>query len=291
MIDNILHTLRRYAPAILLIGFFALLAAAGCLLAPTVITPVPAEELPTELPTQIPEETPTQIPTQSPTEPPTEAPTQAPTQPPPKEARLEDVPYYSQKGLLPTGCELVSAKMVLDYYREEPCTVQEVVDHTLCQYPESADGRTYAPHPENAFIGSPWDDSSFGCFAPAAVKMMNELLPEGYEAVDTSGTPLMTLAQTYIPQGTPVLVWVTIYMAESFPSIGWYLYDADGNPTDIWYEWPANEHCMVLVGYDESKYYFHDPYNSRGLVSYSCETAEKRFAEIGCYSAAVREIS
>ncbi|MBR7083770.1 MAG: hypothetical protein IKI37_01095 [Oscillospiraceae bacterium] len=30
--------------------------------------------------------------------------------PPPAEILLEDIPYYSQEGLLPTGCEIVSAK-------------------------------------------------------------------------------------------------------------------------------------------------------------------------------------
>ena len=286
--DRIVQFFRRNLPAVFIIGFFALLGAAGCLLAPQSITPIPAAEL-----SELPSETaapPTEPPTEAPTQPPTEAPTEAPTQPPtepPAECRLEDVPYYSQQGLLPTGCELVSAKMVLDYYLEEDLDVQEIVEHTRCQYPESVEGRTYAPHPENAFIGSPWDETSFGCFAPTVADMMNELLPPGMTAVNTSGTPLMTLAQTYIPRGEPVLVWATICMTASFPSIGWYLYDKDGKTTDEWYEWPANEHCMVLIGYDESRYYFLDPYNSRGMVSYPYATAEQRFAEIGSYSVTV----
>jgi uncharacterized protein YvpB len=232
----------------------------------------------------------TEIPTEaeSSVEASTEVSTEEPTEPP--ESVLLDVPYYSQQGLLPTGCELVSAKMLIEYYCET-VDINDIVEHTLCQYPETRNGRTYAPHPEAAFIGSPWDSSSFGCYAPVIVNMMNELLPEGLKAVDTSGTELEELALTYLPQGQPVLVWATINMLENYPNVGWYLLDEDGNETDEWYDWQANEHCLVLVGYDSSSYYFNDPYGSHGLVSYSKELVEKRFDSIGKYSVVVQNVS
>ena len=92
----------------------------------------------------------------APTEPETAAPTEPETRPPaPEEAMIEDVPFYSQRGLLPTGCELVSAKMVLEYYSGEEVSIDTVVEHTTCAYPEWKDGMGCAPHPEHAFIGSP----------------------------------------------------------------------------------------------------------------------------------------
>lgn len=224
----------------------------------------------------------TEPPTTAATEPPTtEAPTTEPI-PVPDEITL-DVPYYSQKGLLPTGCELVSALMVLEYYGAE-VTVDDVVEHTRSEYPVTKNGRTTAPHPEEAFIGSPWDATSFGCFAPVMVDTMNQLLPEGLEAKDVTGTDLQTLAETYLPQEKPVMIWATISMLEHYPNIGWYLADEEGNPTDEWYYWQANEHCLVLVGYDETHYYLNDPYGGRGLVSYSKELVESRYNSMGQYS-------
>ncbi len=230
----------------------------------------------------------TEPPTEAPTLPPTEAPTEPPTTEPieiPDAIKL-DVPYISQKGLLPTGCELVSAKMVLEYYGAE-VSVDDIVENTNSVYPKTKNGRSHAPHPEQAFIGSPWDETSFGCFSPVIVDMMNKLLPEGKVAKDVTGTELQTLAETYLPRNMPVLVWATINMLDHYSNIGWYLYDEDGNPTDEWYGWQANEHCLVLVGYDSKYYYLNDPYGNKGLVSYKRDLVEKRFNSMGQYAVVV----
>lgn len=35
---------------------------------------------------------------------------------------------------------------------------------------------------------------------------------------------------------------------------------------------------MLLVGYDEKKYYFNDPYDNNGVIGYERELVEKRHA-------------
>ena len=225
------------------------------------------------------------------TEPTTQPATQASTAPPttesPESALIDNVPFYSQRKLLPTGCELVSAKMVLEYYTGEEIPIREITDRAHCQYPQTIDGKPCAPHPSQAFIGDPWDPTSYGCFAGVVCEMMNELLPDGYTAVETSGTPVAKLAETYIPHHQPVLLWVTIAMIDSYPHGGWYLTDKDGNPTDEWYEWLASEHCAVLIGYDDEYYYFNDPYSWQGCTKYRRDLVERRYEEIGGYSAVV----
>ncbi len=216
------------------------------------------------------------------TQPPTFAPIEIP------DAVQLEVPYISQKNLLPTGCELVSAKMLLAYHGIET-TIEEIIDNTRCAFPVMVNGQNVGCSPYEAFIGSPWDESSFGCFPPVMVEMMNKLLPKQLRAADISGMELAEIAETYLPRNMPVLIWATIGMIETYPSIGWYLTDENGSPTEEWYEWPANEHCLVLVGYDSTHYYFNDPYNSRGLVSYSRERAETRYAEMGKMAAVVME--
>lgn len=208
---------------------------------------------------------------------------------PPVSCKLEDVPYYSQRNLLPTGCEIISAKMVLEYYTQEETDVNDLIENLNVQSPREENGRTYAPHPSQAFIGTPYSSSGFGCFSQAIVRMLNKMLPEEYKAVDTSGTDLQALAETYIPQGTPVLVWATINMQQSVPYLGWYLYDYMGNPTDEWYDWRANEHCLVLIGYDENYYYFNDPNSYYGNTCFKRDIVLKRYEEIGMYSAVVIE--
>lgn len=230
-------------------------------------------------------------PTAAVTEPPVTEPPVAepPVAEPPETSMIGDVPFYSQRSLLPTGCELVSAKMVLEFYTGEEIPIQEIIDRVKCQYPQDVDGKSCAPHPSQAFIGDPWDPVSYGCFAAVICDMMNELLPAGYTAEETTGTSVAELAETYIPQGQPVLLWATIAMIDSYPHGGWYLLGDDGKPTDEWYEWRASEHCLVLIGYDAEYYYFNDPYSWNGCTKFSRELVEKRHAEIGGYSAVVQK--
>lgn len=212
--------------------------------------------------------------------------TVATTMMPPSQMILTNVPFQTQKGILPTGCELVSALMLLRYHGLD-VSIDDVVSHTHSMYPTQIGPNYYAPHPSEAFIGSPDDKTSFGCFPPVVVDMMNQILPDNLEAVDSTGTELQTLAETYLPQELPVLVWATINMDESYEAIGWYLLENEETPTDEWYFWKAKEHCLVLIGYDEKNYYFNDPSQEGSPTPYPRNLVETRYAEIGKMSAVV----
>lgn len=207
----------------------------------------------------------------------------------PESVLIEDVPYYSQKNILPTGCEIISAKMLLEYYSRQETEIEDMLSVISCQSFQWEHGRLYASHPEDAFIGNPYSESGYGCFAPVIVRMLNHLLPDSYRAVDISGTELQELAETYLPQGTPVLVWATIGMWNASPTSSWYLYNSRGYATDHQFQWLANEHCMVLIGYDTDYYYFQDPYESNGTMKFRKDISEKRYEEIGSYSVVVTE--
>ena len=198
----------------------------------------------------------------------------------PSRTRL-DVPYISQEGLLPTGCELVSAMMVLAYYGENP-TLEETLDHLkTANLTLNNQGEICGPSPEEAFIGDPRSAGGYGCYPPVIVNLMGQLLPQGRKAVETSGTSLPDLAETYLPRGIPVLVWATIGMMETYPTSTWQLTDESGRLIGKTYTWQANEHCLVLIGYDENSFYFNDPWRSRGVVAYDRNLAEGRYDDLG----------
>lgn len=240
-------------------------------------TPIPVTSVQNPSPNAIPVQT---IPADNEVTEPSET-VQATTEyvPAPESMQLR-VPYISQKGVLPTGCELISAMMLLRYYNVD-ASVQDIIDNTFFSHPKTINNQIYAYSPYDAFIGTPYDENSFGCYPPVIVDMLNKLLPEGKTAVNITGMELSQITETYIPREKPVLVWATIAMLESYPNIGWYLLDENGEPTGEWYDWLANEHCLVLVGYDSENYYFNDPYNSRGLIGYDRKLVETRYAEIG----------
>lgn len=208
---------------------------------------------------------------------------------PPKEYRIK-VKHYTQSEEMPTGCEIVSTRMVLEYYGMDKFSYSDLLSHvTRCDLKVSKDGKLYGKSPFEAFIGNPKENSGFGCYPPVIMNMIEDFDFDILYAEDTSGLPLDFVAQTYVTQDIPVLMWVTIEMRESYLTDSWYLTDENGKITKNKYYWRAEEHCMVLVGYDEKYYYFNDPLSDKNTVKFEKSLAEKRYDEVGRYSMIVRK--
>lgn len=188
------------------------------------------------------------------------------------------VPYISQEGSFPNGCESVSATMLLRYYGFD-ITPDEFIDSYLpCEPVRISWGTRYGPNPKLVYAGDPRSDSDgYGCFAPVIVKAMNSYLSgKGYYAKNVTGTSLSTLASTYIDSGNPVLVWGTVGMKEIDRIIQW---QSDDRTESFLY--PANEHCMVFSGYDGENYWFSDPYDSNGTVAYPISDSVMAYNQLG----------
>lgn len=182
-----------------------------------------------------------------------------------------DVPYIDQSGLYPTGCESVSTVMLLRFLGHQ-MSVDEFIEGFLDRRPFSIiDGVTYGPDPRKYFCGSPYDEESFGCYAPVIVRALKRVLGDRYEVVDETGATAGELAEKYLDQGIPVIFWACINMREPVVGPSWILED-----TKEPFTWISNEHCMLLVGYDEDGYYFNDPYDNNGVIHYSKEVVEDR---------------
>lgn len=192
------------------------------------------------------------------------------------------VPYISQSGGYPTGCEIVSASMLLQYY-EYNVSVDEFIDNYLeSSLLEEVNGDLYGPNPNEVFVGDPRSVYSYGCYAPVIVNSLNKILDGEHLAKNTTGNEFNELIENYIDREIPVLVWTSINLLPTNAGTQWYIRESGDK-----FQWISNEHCMVLVGYDEDKYYFNDPYEDNGVVSYDKELVEKRFEELGKQSVAI----
>ena len=218
----------------------------------------------------------------------------APTGPAPTEAAVTahriDVPYLSQVGEYPSGCESVSAVMALNYAGYE-IDVDAFIDKYLPTGEEpyyGDDGLLYADSPFETFIGSPYSDTAYGCYAPVIKKALEAFLsaeegpqevnadPAGYEyraVADLSVTPLQELCENYVARDIPVIVWGTIGMQPIEALTEWIL------PSGSVFTWKSQEHCLLLVGYDETYYYFNDPMEGKD-TAYLKADAEKAYAEL-----------
>lgn len=210
----------------------------------------------------------------------------AETQPPteaeePKIMYFIDVPYFSQEDY-PTGCELVSTSMLLAYYGFDISAGELVSGGYIetCELTEDPADKNilHGGDPNKVFIGDPYDEAGYGCYSGAILAGLRRYLDnEFFDAVDLSGISLSDLCMEYIDFGEPVLVWASLDMEPTFRTeINTWIIDETGEI----FTWTSNEHCMVLVGYDEEYYCFHDP--QKGACSlYPRELAEQRFRELG----------
>ena len=197
---------------------------------------------------------------------------------------IQNFNVISQFPDFPTGCESVSTVMVLKFLGLD-VTVDEFVDNYLDKsyafYYKN--GNLMGPDPTKHFVGNPRQETSFGCMAPVIKNALDKFLEEPYCAVETTGKTLEELSLEYINKGVPVITWITSQMVELQYIRSWYL--ADGSL----FNWPTNEHCAVFIGYDDTFYYFADPYYECVLKFYK-NYAETRFESMGLQSIVIEEV-
>ena len=172
--------------------------------------------------------------------------------------------------------------MLLRYLGYE-MSVDEFIEQYLDRQEfELREGELYGPDPTKYFCGSPYDEESFGCYAPVITQALKKAIGEMYEVLDLTGTEIKTLQTEYIDKGMPVILWACINMREPITGPQWKLKDSGEVFT-----WISNEHCMLLVGYDEEGYYFNDPYENNGVIRYPKENCRRQIqstAYAGCGS-------
>ena len=191
--------------------------------------------------------------------------------------KLIQVPYIDQTNDWPTGCESVSTVMLLKYLGVE-ISIEEFVDIYLpkCEFKE-IDGVIYGANPNTQFAGNPKDTESFGCYAPVIEMTLNKIFKikkPNFEAVNITGIDTEVILREYIDKDIPVVYWASIDLKPTIVGPEWKLLENGETFT-----WISNEHCMLLVGYDEDKLYFNDPWHNHGTIGYDKELVIKRHKE------------
>ncbi len=194
-----------------------------------------------------------------------------------------DVPYVTQDGILPNGCEAVAATMLLRYtgFDTDPCDFAD--RYVSSEKLKRKWGALYGPDPKWAYAGDPHSErDGIGCFAPVIVKALNSYLPSSLSAKNTTGMTLEALKNTYIDKGIPVAVWATVGMEEVSSLVQWTSFN--GRET---YLYPTNAHCLVFLGYNGENYIFADPYANNGIKEYPKDDCNVAFSSLGMQSAVI----
>lgn len=181
---------------------------------------------------------------------------------------MEDFVPICQFPELPTGCEITSLTMVLNYYGFDIDKETLSDDYLEKGDADTADFRV-------VFAGDPRSNNAYGCFAPPIADCANRYLrtqDTDLRAYDLTEATLDDLA-VCVNSGIPVLVWTSIYCDGGFYYGTRYI---DGEEL----EWYANEHCMVLLDINDGLITAADPYNG-AIMNYSFDSFWADYAELG----------
>ncbi len=201
--------------------------------------------------------------------------------------KIIEVPYIDQTEKYPTGCESISAVMLLRYLGY-PISPEEFIDRYLSKRDLTfRKGRLYGPHPDDAFIGSPYNNEkgSYGCYAPCIAAAIQRVAGERFRVFVERGKDIAELLKTYIDHNMPVVFWATLNMEPSELGPVWNLEDRVGQ-----FQWINHQHCLLLVGYDDQVYYFNDPWMNHGCVGYDRLLVKQRYQELGMQAVGLRKI-
>lgn len=151
-------------------------------------------------------------------------------------------PYIFQGPELPTGCEVTSLTMLLNYLGFD-AEKTDLSDNYLEKDYEATKSI------DEAFLGDPRWDGGYGCNAPVIVKTAEKYLKyqkSSLKVENITGTEFEDLYK-YIADDTPVIVWASINLMEVDK---YFCYKAENGEDVYWYN---NEHCMVLCGFDKER--------------------------------------
>ncbi len=202
--------------------------------------------------------------------------------------KLIQAPCISQKDRWPTGCESVSAVMLLRYLGVDITVDGFIRDYLPQRAFETRDGQLWGPDPRETFCGSPYSEDGMGCYAPVIRRAVERALADrgkAYQAIDETGASMEALIENYVNHDMPVVFWACIDMRPPVPGPSWRLLGSGET-----FEWTSNEHCMLLVGYDGEGYWFNDPHGDNGLIRYPRELTEQRHLAQHAMAVGVRKI-
>ena len=166
---------------------------------------------------------------------------------------------------LPTGCEITALTMMLDHYGyavDKTVMASEYLPVSPAGLYYGADGTLYGNDMDKYFIGDPAGENGYICGTEAIVTAADGYLTacgSVLRAEDLTGKDVSELYRL-VSEGTPVMVWVTIGMADR---------------------------RAVLIGYSPETVTIADPIS--GICEYDREQFEKVFASRGNQCVILRE--
>ena len=158
---------------------------------------------------------------------------------------IPSVPMINQYSLgYPTGCESAALTVLLRYWGLN-INMSSVVNRLpKGKLPYYENNVRYGGNPYIEFVGTPSTYSSYGVYEKPIIQVANSFKSG---VIDGTGLSLNQVLGI-VKEGRPVIVWVSMNMAVPYISTSWIY-----KPTGEKISWMANEHALVVVGYNKNQ--------------------------------------
>ena len=202
------------------------------------------------------------------------------------ESKLIEIPVICQFPDYPSGCESVSTVMNLNYLGYD-ITIDEFINNYLPKgsAPYRKKNVWHSDDPDKVFLGDPTSSFGWGIWAKGLYSAVREYMADQKKSMLVTYTyyeTLESLCDKYIKKDIPVIVWVTVGMQNTYERLNAVI---DG--INKKYTWISPNHCMLLVGFDSSYYYFNDPTTGK-VEKYGKEEAQNAFSGNGSQAVIIK---
>ncbi len=182
-----------------------------------------------------------------------------------RKANYIDVPIVMQYPELPNGCEITSLTAILNSYGMD-VSKTTMADRYLPKVAFSTQkGKRFGPNPHIAYAGNPRDlNDGWYAFATPIVNAAKDIIAANKKnlyAENVSGSTREEIL-SFIDQGIPVIVWVTLDLSPPIKRGGWY---TEG--TNEFHSSFTNLHAVVLNGWEDGKVHIMNPRKGQEIVS------------------------
>ncbi|MDH8002243.1 C39 family peptidase [Bacillus cereus] len=184
---------------------------------------------------------------------------------------LSNVPFIQQLPELDRGCEVTSLAMMLQY---AGITVDKMkLANEIKKVDFINDG--VRGNPNEGFVGNiyTFSESGYGVYHGPLFQLAKKYLPN--KAVDLTGKSIEEMYNS-VKAGQPV-VMITNATFAPLDEDEFTTWETNSGDVSITY----NEHCVVLIGYDQESVYIRDPLKDSLDVKVPREKFEQAWVQMG----------
>lgn len=197
---------------------------------------------------------------------------------------LIQAPVIMQKPELVNGCEVTSLTMLLNWAGVSVTKLQLATAVAKDPTPLQADSNgniLYWGDPNKGFVGDITGVTvGYAVYHGPITDLMNQYLPG--KAIDLTGSTFQQIIN-YMKNGKPVVVWTTSFFGPSNNWVSWQSPDGQINAT-------FDEHCVLLVGYDQNKkiVYINDPLDGTAAKAVSMDAFEQSWIQLSSQAVSLK---